>query len=298
MQRLKRPLQEGNKLGQILNAKPVVQALKNNLQQQVAKLQAAGIVPTLGIIRVGERPDDVYYENSIIKNCDSIGIQTKTYHLDQNIAMADFTKVLEQVNADAAVQGILIFQPLPKQLDANAIKYLINPDKDIDCMSPLNLVKVFEGDVTGFVPCTPAAVIETLKHYEINLQGANVVVIGRSMVVGKPLSMMLLQENATVTICHSKTQDIPKIARQADIVVAAIGKAKFIDERYVGEDSIVIDVGINEAEDGKMCGDVDYEAVQDKVKAITPVPGGIGSVTTTILLKHTVLACQKQTALA
>ena len=285
-------------MGQILNAKPVVQALKNSLQQQVAKLQAAGVVPTLGIIRVGERPDDVYYEKSIIKNCDSIGIQTKTYHLDQNIAMADFTKVLEQVNADAAVQGILIFQPLPKQLDANAIKYLINPDKDIDCMSPLNLVKVFEGDVTGFVPCTPAAVIETLKHYEINLQGANVVVIGRSMVVGKPLSMMLLQENATVTICHSKTQDIPKIARQADIVVAAIGKAKFIDERYVGEDSIVIDVGINEAEDGKMCGDVDYEAVQDKVKAITPVPGGIGSVTTTILLKHTVLACQKQTALA
>jgi methylenetetrahydrofolate dehydrogenase (NADP+)/methenyltetrahydrofolate cyclohydrolase len=283
-------------LSQILKAKPVVQALKDNLQQEITKLQAAGITPTLGIIRVGESPDDVYYEKSIIKNCEGIGIHTKTYHLEQDISMADFTKVLEEANSDSSVHGILIFQPLPKQLDADVIKHIINPDKDIDCMSPANLAKVFEGDVQGFVPCTPAAVIETLKHYDIKLQGANVVVIGRSMVVGKPLSMMLLRENATVTICHSKTQDIPHIARQADIVVAAIGKAKFIDERYVCEDSIVIDVGINEAEDGKMCGDVDYEAVQDKVKAITPVPGGIGSVTTTILLKHTVLACQKQTA--
>jgi methylenetetrahydrofolate dehydrogenase (NADP+)/methenyltetrahydrofolate cyclohydrolase len=283
-------------LSQILKAKPVVQALKDNLQQEITKLQAAGITPTLGIIRVGESPDDVYYEKSIIKNCEGIGIHTKTYHLEQDISMADFTKVLEEANSDSSVHGILIFQPLPKQLDADVIKHIINPDKDIDCMSPANLAKVFEGDVQGFVHCTPAAVIETLKHYDIKLQGANVVVIGRSMVVGKPLSMMLLRENATVTICHSKTQDIPHIARQADIVVAAIGKAKFIDERYVCEDSIVIDVGINEAEDGKMCGDVDYEAVQDKVKAITPVPGGIGSVTTTILLKHTVLACQKQTA--
>ena len=283
---------------QILNSKPVVQTLKDNLLQEIAELQAAGINPTLGIIRVGERPDDVYYEKSIIKNCDIIGIHTKTYHLGQDITMAEFVKVLEQINDDNSVHGILIFQPLPKQLDINKIKYVINPAKDIDCMNPLNLVKVFEGDVSGFVPCTPAAVIETLKHYQIELQGKNVVVIGRSMVVGKPLSMMLLQENATVTVCHSKTQDLPGVARQADIVVAAIGKAKFIDERYVGEDSIVIDVGINEAEDGKMCGDVDYEAVQDKVKAITLVPGGIGSVTTTILLKHTVLACQKQTALA
>ena len=140
--------------------------------------------------------------------------------------------------------------------------------------------------------------LSTLKHYQIELQGKNVVVIGRSMVVGKPLSMMLLQENATVTVCHSKTQDLPGVARQADIVVAAIGKAKFIDEKYVHQDSIVIDVGINEAEDGKMCGDVDYEAVKDKVKAITPVPGGIGSVTTMILLKHTVMACKRQTAQA
>ena len=283
---------------QILNSKPVVQTLKDNLLQEIAELQAAGINPTLGIIRVGERPDDVYYEKSIIKNCDIIGIHTKTYHLGQDITMAEFVKVLEQINDDNSVHGILIFQPLPKQLDINKIKYVINPAKDIDCMNPLNLVKVFEGDVSGFVPCTPAAVIETLKHYQIELQGKNVVVIGRSMVVGKPLSMMLLQENATVTVCHSKTQDLPGVARQADIVVAAIGKAKFIDEKYVHQDSIVIDVGINEAEDGKMCGDVDYEAVKDKVKAITPVPGGIGSVTTMILLKHTVMACKRQTAQA
>jgi methylenetetrahydrofolate dehydrogenase (NADP+)/methenyltetrahydrofolate cyclohydrolase len=198
------------------------------------------------------------------------------------------------VNEDKNVHGILIFRPLPGQLDEEVIKYLIDPDKDIDCMNPCNLAKVFEGDTEGLVPCTPAAVIETFKHYQIELQGANVVVIGRSLVVGKPLSMMLLKENATVTICHSKTKNMAEIAKKADIIVAAIGKAKFVTEQYVNEHSIVIDVGINDAGDGKMCGDVDYEALENIVRAITPVPGGVGSVTTSILLRRCA-GCRKQT---
>lgn len=276
----------------ILSAKPVVQAMKNQLQEEVSQLKAAGVTPTLGIIRVGNRPDDVYYENSIIKNCQSIGIESKTYTLDLEIEMEAFTNVLRQVNEDPSVHGILIFRPLPKQLDENVIKYIIDPDKDIDCMSPLNMAKVFEGDMRGLVPCTPAAVMETLKHFDIKLQGANVVIMGRSLVVGKPLSMMLLQENATVTICHSKTKDLEGISKQADIIVAAMGKAKLVNGNYVTAQSVVIDVGINDAGDGKICGDVDYDDVVDRVESITPVPGGIGSVTTTILLKHVVIACK------
>lgn len=278
----------------ILNAKPVVQEIKNQLAEEVSQIQATGINPTLGIVRVGNRPDDVYYENSIIKNCQSIGIAVKTYTLDLEIDQQQFIKVLTEVNEDRSVHGILIFRPLPAQLDENVIKYVIDPAKDIDCMHPLNLAKVFEGDMKGLVPCTPDAVMETLKHYSIKLQGANVVIMGRSLVVGKPLSMMLLKENATVTICHSKTNDLQGIAKKADIIVAAMGKAKLVDENYVTENSVVIDVGINDAGNGKICGDVDYVEVKDQVQAITPVPGGVGSVTTSILLKHVVVACKKQ----
>lgn len=278
----------------ILNAKPVVQAIKNNLREEADQLKLGGVQPTLGIIRVGSRPDDVFYENSIIKNCQSIGIETKKYILDQNVGMQEFKEVLRAANQDTLVHGILLFRPLPKQLDEIVIKYVINPAKDIDCMHPLNLAKVFEGDTQGLVPCTPAAVMEMLKHYEINLQGANVVIMGRSMVVGKPLSMMLLQENATPTICHSKTRNMQEISQRADIIIAAMGKAKLIDDSYITGDSVVIDVGINDAENGKICGDVNFEEVVDKVQSITPVPGGVGSVTTAILLRHVILACKNQ----
>lgn len=279
-------------MSQILNAKPVVQAIKENLQQEVEALKAQGINPTMGIIRVGSRPDDVYYENSIIKNCDNIGISTRTYPLDVNVSMEDFTSLMIQINNDKGIHGIMLFRPLPKQLDEEVIKYLISAEKDIDCMNPANLGKVFEGDMRGMLPCTPAAVMETLSHYGFNLSGANVVVMGRSLVVGKPLAMMLLQENATVTMCHSKTKDMDEIARKADIIVAAMGRAKMIGAKYVSEHSIVIDVGINDAGDGKMCGDVDYEAVVEKVQAITPVPGGVGSITTAILMKNCIRAAQ------
>lgn len=277
----------------ILHGKPVVQAIKDNLQQEISLLKAQGITPSLGIIRVGNQPDDVYYENSIIKNCQSLGIKTKSNPLNHNIEMKEFIERLREVNADPMINGIMIFRPLPQQLDEDVIKHIIHPDKDIDCMNPLNLAGVFEGNAGCLVPCTAAAVMETLKHYGISLNGANVVVMGRSLVVGKPLSMMFLQENATVTICHSKTKNVSEIAKSADILVAAMGKARLIDEQYVTDTSIVIDVGINDLGDGKICGDVNYDVVLDKVRAITPVPGGIGTVTTTILLKHVVMACKK-----
>lgn len=281
-------------MSQILSAKPVVQAMKENLQQEVAALKAQGTNPCLGIIRVGARPDDVFYENSVIKNAENMGIIVKTYPLDLDITMEDFTKVMTDVNNDPSVHGILLFRPLPKQLDEEVIKHLISADKDIDCMNPLNLAKVFEGDESGLLPCTPAAVMEMLSFYGFNLSGANVVVMGRSLVVGKPLAMMLLKQNATVTMCHSRTKDMPEISKAADIIVAAMGKAKMIDSKYVTDQTVVIDVGTNDAGDGTYCGDVDYNDVVDKVKAITPVPGGVGSITTTILMKNCVRAAKKK----
>jgi len=275
-----------------LQAKPVVQAIKDELQKEITVLQAAGIRPRLAIIRAGNRPDDIYYENSIIKNCQNIGIEVKVHALAESISLAEFKEILLEANEDREVHGIMIFRPLPAQLDEEELKYLISPLKDVDCMSPLNLAKVFAGDLSGLLPCTPAAVMETLKYYQIKLQGANVVVVGRSMVVGKPVSMMLLKENATVTICHSKTKDLAEICKNADVLVAAMGKARFINEDFVSAKSVVIDVGINDTGDGKICGDVDYDKVKDVAAAITPVPGGIGSVTTTMLLKNIVLACR------
>lgn len=280
-------------MGLILNAKPVVQAMKENLRQEVCILKARGVNPALGLIRVGGHQDDIYYEKNIVRNCENLGIAAQTYPLDFNISMEEFTDVLTRVNNDKIVHGIMIFRPLPKQLDEEVIKHLIESRKDIDCMNPLNLAKVFAGDLSGLLPCTPAAVMAILSHYGVNLSGANVVVMGRSLVVGKPLSMMLLKENATVTICHSKTKDMAGIAKKADIIVAAMGRAKMIDEQYISQNSIVIDVGINDVGDGRIYGDVDYNAIGDMVKAITPVPGGVGSVTTTILLQNAVKASKK-----
>jgi methylenetetrahydrofolate dehydrogenase (NADP+)/methenyltetrahydrofolate cyclohydrolase len=281
-------------MSRILEAKPVIQNLKAGLLQDIKSLKDRGQVPSIGLIRVGNRPDDVYYENSIVKNCENMGIRPQKFTLEENISMPDFIKLLRQVNADPGIHGIMIFRPLPQQLDEELLKHIIDPAKDIDCMSPLNQARIFAGDMSGLLPCTPAAVMEILKYYKIELEGAKAVVVGRSMVVGKPLSMMLLKENATVTICHSKTQNMPDICKNADILVAAIGKPKFIDAKYVSPQSIVIDVGINDAGDGKMCGDVDFQAVAEQVQAITPVPGGVGSITTTLLLKNVVKAINLQ----
>ena len=277
----------------VLDCREAAKSIKADLAQTVLTLADNGKRPKLGIIRVGERPEDLSYEKGIIKNCDTLGISCEVMALPADISSESFMEKLEMANRDEGIHGILMFRPLPKHIDEDMARNKINPAKDIDCMNPYNLAKVFEGDSSGFEPCTPAAVMEIIKYFGIKLQGENVAVIGRSMVVGKPLSMMLLKENATVTICHSRTKDIKSVVSRADIVVAALGKARAIGADYIKPGAIVIDVGVNGAPEGGICGDVDFEKVVDIAYQITPVPGGVGAVTTLVLLKHVVEAAQR-----
>ncbi|NFD77119.1 bifunctional 5,10-methylenetetrahydrofolate dehydrogenase/5,10-methenyltetrahydrofolate cyclohydrolase [Clostridium botulinum] len=277
----------------ILYGNEVALKIKEDLNLRIDKLKEKNIIPKLAILRMGNKQDDIAYERSIIKSCEKLNIETKVEELNEDILEEDFLKLMESLNNEKEIHGILVFRPYPKHLNKNIVNSSIALNKDVDCMHPLNLERIFEGDLNGFMPCTPEAVIEILKYYDIDLKGKNIVIINRSMVVGKPLSMMVLSHNATVTICHSKTIDLPSITKKADIVVTAIGKAKLVKEEYFNEDSIVIDVSINVDENGKLCGDVDFENVKEKVGAITPVPKGVGSVTTTLLLKHIVDAAER-----
>lgn len=284
-------------MGILIKGKPVADKIKEKLKKEVAELKEKGITPKLAIIRVGDDPGDMAYERGAIKTMVSVNIETDVRVLSKDISKDEFIKELKSINDDKSVHGILILRPLPDQLDESVIKNVIAPEKDVDCFSPVNVAKVFEGDETGFPPCTPSAVMEILKHYEIPLKGKNAVVIGRSMIVGKPAAMLLLKEHATVTICHSRTKDLPKVASGAELLVVGIGRAKMIDSSYIREGAVVIDVGINVDEDGELCGDVDTDDCVDKASMITPVPGGVGSVTTSVLAKHVVKACKMQQAL-
>lgn len=283
-----------------LTGKPVADAIKEELKGKIADLKAKGIVPKLGIIRVGARPDDLYYEGGAKKTCESIGMEYEVFEYPQDIDQASFEKAVAEVGARKDIHGILMFSPLPKHLDERKIRALIPVEKDVDSLTLASAGKVFADDPTGFPPCTPTAVMEILKYYNIPLQGKRAVVLGRSMVVGKPAAILLLRENATVTICHSRTQNLPDVCREADILVAAVGRAKMVKENFVKPGMVVIDVGINEDPDnpGKYCGDVDFEKVEPIVDKITPVPGGVGSVTTAVLCKHTVKACEMLHGLA
>lgn len=274
-----------------LAGKPVADKLKEQIRDKTAALKARGIYPKIRILRVGAREDDLSYEKSIVKSCEKLGVLAEVVEMPVSISQEELINEIQKANADADVHGIMLFRPLPKGIDAEAVNQSIVPEKDVDCMSKENLVQIFEGKSKGYVPCTPKAVVEMLKFYEIPLSGANVVVAGRSLVVGKPLAMLLLDENCTVTICHSRTKDMREITKKADIVVAAIGKPKFFDSSYFTEGQTVIDVGINEdPETGKICGDVDYEDVFGKVRALNPAIGGIGTITTTLLIGQVVEA--------
>lgn len=287
-------------MAEILKGKPVADAIKDDVKRRVRELKEKGCTPTLGIIRVGERADDLYYEGGAKKTCAAVDVATNVFAYPQDIPAKELKKAVAAINARADIHGILLFSPLPAHLPEDEIRALIAPEKDVDSLTVASAAKIFIGDKTGFPPCTPQAVMELFNCYDIPVQGKNVVVIGRSLVVGKPLAMLLLGANATVTVCHSKTGDLPGVCRKADILIAAIGRAKMIDNSFVSKGQIVIDVGINEDPEapGKYCGDVDFEAVAPIVKAITPVPGGIGSVTTAVLIKHTVKACMLQNGLA
>jgi|SRR6056297_558684 len=279
-------------MAKILTGKEVAQAVTEEIKIDVEKLKEKNINPKLTIVRVGTNPSDLSYERGALKRMDKCGIKTKVVELNKEITQYEFTEKLKQINKDSNTHGILIFRPLPKQLREEEIKYIISPEKDVDCLSPLNVGKVTEGDVTGFPPATPLAVMEMLKYYEIDFEGKNAVVLGRSLVVGKPMAMLLLKENSTTTICHSRTKNLKRICRKADILVAAVGRARMVNDEYLSKDTVVMDVGINVDDNGNMCGDVDFELCKDKCEAITPVPRGVGSVTTSVLAKHVVKAAK------
>ncbi|MTI48450.1 tetrahydrofolate dehydrogenase/cyclohydrolase catalytic domain-containing protein [Sporosalibacterium faouarense] len=279
-------------MGIKLDGKPVVEHLRDDINKRVTKLKEKGNIPKLLIIRVGNREDDISYEKSIVKNCKILGIASKLKTLPIDVSQEKLIEIIKSANIDKEIHGIMLFRPLPSHLDLETINKVISPIKDIDCMNPENLQKVLDTNPKGIIPCTPKAVVELLKYYEIPLKGASIAMVGKSLVVGKPLGLLLMEESATVTFCHKETKDVASITSRSDIVIAAIGKAKHFKDNYFNENAIVIDVGINASEDGKICGDVDYDLVFDKVKAITPTLGGIGIITTTILLSHVVQACE------
>lgn len=280
-------------MGQIIKGKPVADAITAEIVKDVEVLKSKGIEPKLKIVRVGAREDDLAYERGALSRMEKCGIKAEVLELPVDICQADFVKELKAVNDDPSVHGILLFRPLPKQLDMEEIKFVVDPVKDIDCMNPLNAEKIFEGDKTGYPPCTSQACVEILDHYGIDMKGKRAAVIGRSMVVGKPLAMLLLDKNATVTICHSRTNDLPGVCRQAEVVIAAVGRAEMVTGDFISEGAIVIDVGINVNAEGKLCGDVKFDECVDKASMITPVPAGVGSVTTSVLAKHVVKACKQ-----
>lgn len=279
-----------------LSGKPVADAIKAELTQKISELKDEGITPKLGIIRVGARPDDLYYEGGAKKTCESVGMAYEVFEYPADIDQVSFEKAVTDVGNKKDVHGILMFAPLPKHLNERKIRELIPVEKDVDCLTLGSAARVFADDPDGFPPCTPAACMEILKHYEIPVAGKKCVVLGRSMVVGKPVAMLLLRQNGTVTICHSKTDNLPGVCSEADILIAAVGRARLVKENFVKPGQVVIDVGINEdpLEPGKYCGDVDYGPVEAIVDKITPVPAGVGSVTTAVLCKHTVMACEMQ----
>lgn len=278
----------------IIKGKPVADRITENLIEETKKLKELDIVPKLAIVRIGENPDDMSYERGAMNRCAKIGIDVQNIVLQGDVSEGEYIEVIKNLNDDKNINGILCLRPLPKNINENKVKSIINAKKDVDCFNPINSAKLFEGEKDGYAPCTPEAVMKILNHYEVDLSGKKVVVLGRSLIVGKPVSIMLMGENATVTICHSKTENLAEEAKNADVLVAAIGRAKMVDKSYIKEGATVIDVGINVDESGNLCGDVDTESAIGIAKMITPVPAGVGSVTTSVLAEHVIKACKIQ----
>lgn len=288
-------------MAKLLLGKEVTAALNEKLQKQAAELKAKGIVPTLAILRVGENPSDLSYENGATKRAELIGVEVKKFVLPEDVTKEALIAKIEELNADDSIHGVLMFRPLPKHLkaDQNEICNKLDPAKDVDCMTDLSNAGVFEGrDDLGFAPCTPQACMEILDYYGIDCKGKNAVVIGRSLVVGKPAAMMLMGKNATVTVCHTRTVNTAEIARGADILVSAAGVLGSLTKEFVRPGQVVIDVSINwdpekvnsKGGKGAIAGDAKFDEVEPIVEAITPVPGGVGSVTTSVLIGHVIEA--------
>lgn len=255
--------------------------------------EKTGKTPKLAIVRIGEKPDDLSYERGAKKKLESFGLETEVYPFPEEISHQEFKAEFEKINEDCNITGILLLKPLPKQINEKEIDSIIDPSKDMDGISPVNIAKIFAGEESGYAPCTAEAVIETLKANQIPISGKRTVIVGGSMIVGKPLSMLLLKENATVTICHTKTVNLKETCQEAEILVAAAGRGKMLNQDYVGSGAVVIDVGINVDENGRLCGDVDFESIEGLASMATPVPGGVGAVTTAVLAKHLVKAAME-----
>lgn len=281
-------------MAEILKGAPVTAALNEKMTAEVAALKEQGVVPTLAILRVGERKDDLSYETGAMKRCAAVGVEVRNVVLPADVCQEDFDAALEQLNTDDSVHGILMFRPLPKQLDSERARQMLNPAKDVDGCTDGSLAGVFTNTKVGFAPCTAQAAIEILDYYGIDCTGKRAAVIGRSLVVGRPVSMMLMHKNATVTTCHTKTVDMPTVTREADILIVCAGQMESIGAEYVREGQTVVDVGIGwNEEKGKLCGDVKFEEAEPVVGAITPVPGGVGTVTTSVLVSHVVEAAKR-----
>lgn len=281
-------------MAEILKSAPVIEAIKEKMTGDVAALNAEGVIPTLCILRVGERPEDLSYEKNAMKKAAQVGVRVVNEILPADTTQEVFDAVLTRLNEDDSIHGILMFRPLPKQLDSERARRMLSIKKDVDGCTDGSLAGVFTNTKTGFPPCTAEAAMEMLKFYGIQISGKKAAVIGRSLVIGRPVGMMLMHENATVVNCHTKTPDTADICRKADILVCALGKLHSVGVDYTNPDQVIIDVGINWDEaKGGISGDCDFEKVEPEVKAISPVPGGVGGVTSTVLISHVIEAAKR-----
>ncbi len=270
-------------MAKIIDGKQIAQDIRSELKEQVAKLASEGKTVALAVILVGENPASQVYVRNKKKACEEVGIQSLSYELPEETTQEELLELIEKLNHQSGCNGILVQLPLPRHIDEDAVIAAIDPKKDVDGFHPVNVGKLSIGQ-PGFVSCTPAGIIQLLKRSDVAMDGKRAVIIGRSNIVGKPMSLLLLRENATVTVAHSHTADLPALCREADILVVAIGRAKFVTKEFVKEGAVVIDVGMDRDENGKLCGDVDFESVEPVASAITPVPGGVGPMTIAMLL--------------
>jgi len=283
----------------ILKGAPIAAEINEETARAVARLKEKNVVPTLAILRLGEKESDLSYERGARKRCEALGVGVRSVVLPEDVESGEFFSVLGSLNADKSVHGILMLRPLPRHIDDEAARAAISPEKDVDGCTVLSLAGVFTGADTGFPPCTAQAAVEMLDRSGIDCKGKNAVVLGRSLVVGRPVAMLLMHRNATVTVCHTRTVGVEKIAAGADILIACTGKTESVGADYVNPSQIVIDVGISWNEQKqKLCGDADFDAVADRVAAITPVPGGVGAVTTAVLVSHVAAAALRACGLA
>ena len=281
-------------MAQLLLGKEVTASLNEEIRRKVAQLNEQGITPKLGIVRIGEREDDISYERGATKRCEALGAAFEKFLLPADASEEEVLKVIQAVNEDDSIHGVLLFRPLPRHLNEDKIVNALAVEKDVDGITDLSMASVFMGRGAGYAPCTPSACMRILDHYGIDCTGKKAVVIGRSLVVGKPAAMMLDRENATVTLCNSRTRDLPALCREADVLVVAMGRRGAIGADCLREGQVVVDVGIHVNEEGKLCGDVRFDEAEPIVEAVTPVPGGVGTVTTSVLVGHVVDAASAQ----